>query len=126
LTDLFLDTLPHNAHTTAVDALSAGVPLLTCAGSTFPGRLAASLLHAIGLPEMVTHSLGDYEALALRLARDPLALPAIRAKLARNRNTCPLFDTARFTLHLDTAFRTMVTRRERRDMPASFAVERAA
>ena len=76
--DLFLDTLPYNAHTTACDALWAGVPLLTCLGTTFVGRVAASLLKAIGLDELITHSLDDYEALALKLAHDPAALAALR------------------------------------------------
>ena len=71
LADLFLDTLPYNAHTTASDALWVGLPVLTCMGNAFAGRVAASLLNAIGLPELVTHSIEDYEALALRLAKDP-------------------------------------------------------
>jgi predicted O-linked N-acetylglucosamine transferase (SPINDLY family) len=95
--DLFLDTLPYNAHTTASDALWAGLPVVTCLGETFAGRVAASLLKAVGLPELITTSLEDYEALALKLAREPLLLASIKAKLARNRDTCPLFDTARFT-----------------------------
>ncbi len=90
--DLFLDTLPYNAHTTASDALWAGLPVLTCLGKTF---VAASLLRAAELLELVTTSLEDYEALALKLARKPSFLAAIKAKLARNRDTCPLFDTAR-------------------------------
>jgi protein O-GlcNAc transferase len=88
--------------------------------------VAASLLQAAGLPELITHSLGEYEALALRLARDPEVLFAIREKLVRNRDASALFDTARFTRHLEAAFKTMVARHERRDMPESFAVERAA
>jgi predicted O-linked N-acetylglucosamine transferase (SPINDLY family) len=124
LADLFLDTLPCNAHTTAYDALWAGVPVLTCTGSTFPGRVAASLLHAMGLPELVTQSAADYEALALKLAREPQMLRTIRAKLAHNRNNCALFDTARFTRYLETAFTEMVERRSRRQPLTSFAVER--
>ena len=85
LADLFLDTLPYNAHTTASDALWAGLPVVTCLGSTFAGRVSASLLNAAGLPELVAHSLEDYEALARDLARDPAWLAAMRAKLARNR-----------------------------------------
>ena len=81
LADLFLDTLPYNAHTTASDALWAGLPVVTCAGETFAARVAGSLLHANGLPELVTHTLADYEALALRLARDPAALGALREQL---------------------------------------------
>ena len=82
LADLFLDTLPVNAHTTASDALWMGVPLLTCLGSTFAGRVASSLLASVGLEEMITRSLGDYEALALKLAQDPALMAAVRAKLA--------------------------------------------
>ena len=87
--DLFLDTLPYNAHTTACDALWAGLPVLTCLGTTFAGRVAASLLKAIGVDELITHSLEDYEALALKLARDRSYLACIREKLARNRNSFP-------------------------------------
>src|SRR5262249_56753103 len=93
LADLFLDTLPYNAHTTASDALWVGLPVLTCMGKAFAGRVAASLLRAIGLPEMVTSNMADYEALALMLARDPARLGQIKVKLARNRETDPLFDT---------------------------------
>jgi predicted O-linked N-acetylglucosamine transferase (SPINDLY family) len=96
LADLFLDTLPYNAHSTANDALYAGLPVLTCAGETFASRVAGSQLLAIGLPELVTHSLADYEAMALRLARDPDLLKSLRARLAANRRTHPLFDMARF------------------------------
>ncbi len=88
--DLFLDTLPCNAHTTASDALWAGLPVLTCAGSTFAGRVAGSLLHAAGLGTLVTHTLEDYEALALTLATTPTLLASLRAKLARERNGCAL------------------------------------
>ena len=77
LGDLFLDSLPYNAHTTASDALWAGLPLLTCRGTAFAGRVAASLLQAIGLPELVTENLADYEALAMKLARDPVLLQAL-------------------------------------------------
>jgi protein O-GlcNAc transferase len=93
--DLFVDSLPYNAHTTASDALWAGLPIVTCLGTTFAGRVAASLLTAIGLPELVTHTLADYEALALGLAREPQRLAAIREKLARNRATHALFDIER-------------------------------
>jgi predicted O-linked N-acetylglucosamine transferase (SPINDLY family) len=96
LADLFLETLPYNAHTTASDALWAGLPLVTCAGETFADRVAGSLLRAIGLPELVTSSLAEYEALALRLASDGDLLAGFRARLARNKWTHPLFDTERF------------------------------
>ena len=107
LADLFLDTLPYNAHTTASDALWAGLPLLTCLGSTFPGRVGASLLHAAGLSQLVTRSLDEYEALAQRLAEDAGMLAQIRRDLERNRDTCPLFDTKRTTRHLETAYLQM-------------------
>jgi predicted O-linked N-acetylglucosamine transferase (SPINDLY family) len=105
--------------------LWAGLPVLTCAGTTYAGRVAGSLLHAVGLPELITQSLGDYEALALRLARDPALLAAFRQRLARNRETFPLFDTARFTRHLEAAYTTMWERRQRGEEPESFAVEAA-
>ena len=85
LADLFLDTLPYNAHTTASDALWTGLPVVTCQGNAFAGRVAASLLKAVGLPELVTHNLADYEALALRLASDAAMLQRIRETLASNR-----------------------------------------
>lgn len=122
LADLFLDTIPYNAHTTASDALWMGLPLVTCPGSTFPGRVAASLLHAIGLPELVTTSLGDYGALALKLAREPDALAAIKSKLAANRDSHRMFDTARFTRLLEAGYSTMWERQQRGDAPASFSV----
>src|SRR5262249_27159481 len=92
--DLILDTLPYNAHTTASDALWMGVPLVTCTGSTFAGRVAASLLHAIGVSEIVTHNLADYEALARKLATEAALMQSVRRKLERNRLSDPLFDTA--------------------------------
>jgi predicted O-linked N-acetylglucosamine transferase (SPINDLY family) len=102
--DLFLDTLPYNAHTTASDALWAGLPVVTCAGNTFASRVAGSLLTAVGMPELVTRSMKDYEALALRLANNPGELAALRMKLARNRATTPLFDTPAITRQLETAY----------------------
>jgi len=121
--DLFLDTLPYNAHTTASDALWTGLPVLTCLGETFAGRVAASLLRAVGLPELVTTSLDDYEALALKLAREPSFLAAIKAKLARNRDCYPLFDTARFARHIEAAYSAMWQRYQRGEAPKAFAVE---
>src|SRR5262249_54540117 len=123
LADLFFDTLPYNAHTTASDALWAGLPVLTCLGSIFAGRVGASLLHAVGLPELVTPSLEEYEALALRLAREPELLASLRAKLAKNRLTFPLFDTQRFTRHIEAAFTTMWEIQQRGEAPRSFAVQ---
>ena len=122
LADLFVDTLPCNAHTTASDALWAGLPVLTCAGRTFAGRVAASLLRAIGMPELVTHSLPEYEALALRLAQSPEAMAAVRATLAQHRNTWPLFDSTQFARHLETAYDTMWRRTQRGEAPQGFTV----
>ncbi|MBV9548767.1 MAG: tetratricopeptide repeat protein [Alphaproteobacteria bacterium] len=122
LADLFLDTLPYNAHTTASDALWAGVPLLTCRGSAFPGRVAASLLQAAGLPDLICETLSDYEDAALALVRDNDRLTKLRAKLARNRDTCALFDTARFTRNLEAAYRKMMERRHAGLTPEGFSV----
>jgi protein O-GlcNAc transferase len=99
--DLFLDTTPYNAGTTANDALFMGVPVLTCVGATMVSRVAGSQLHAAGLPELVTSSLAEYEALALTLGREPARLRALRQRLAANRATYPLFDMPRFTRALD-------------------------
>jgi predicted O-linked N-acetylglucosamine transferase (SPINDLY family) len=123
LADLFLDTIYYNAHTTASDALWAGLPVLTCEGETFASRVASSLLRAVGLPELVTTSLDEYEALALKLAREPALLASIKAKLAENRLTAPLFDTERYTRHLEAAYITMWERSQRGEPPASFEVE---
>jgi protein O-GlcNAc transferase len=120
--DLLLDTVNYNAHTTSSDALWAGVPVVTCLGSTFSGRVAASLLKAAGLPELITHSLAEYETLALKLAHDASYIEAIKGKLARNRNTCALFDTERFARHVEAAFTTMWERYQRREAPQAFAV----
>jgi len=122
LADLFLDTLPYNAHTTASDALWAGLPVVTCKGNTFAGRVAGSILKAAGLPELVTESLADYEALALTLARDPAKLSAIKAKLKPNLATVPLFDIARYTRDIEAAYGSMHERRQRGLPPASFAI----
>jgi protein O-GlcNAc transferase len=123
LADLFLDTLPYNAHTTACDALWVGLPVLTCAGATYAGRVAASLLYAVGLPELVTASLVEYEELALVLARAPKGLAAIKEKLKRNRDTEPLFDTRRFTRDLERAYTIMWERQQRGLSATSFAVD---
>lgn len=122
LADLFLDTLPCNAHTTTSDALWAGLPVLTCMGDTFAGRVAGSLLRAAGLPELITHSLSDYEALALQLATDPDKLQTLKTKLERNRRTCALFDTDRFRRHIEAAYITMHERQQRGELPAAFDV----
>jgi len=107
LADLFLDTLPYNAHTTMSDALWAGLPALTCTGSTFAGRVGTSLLRAIGLPELITTSLPEYEARALALAKSPTELATLRQKLAENRMTTPLFDSRRFTRNIENAYEQM-------------------
>src|SRR5262249_48834281 len=120
--DLFLDTMPCTAPTKAGDALLAGVPILTFFRGTFPGRVAASLLRAIGLPELVTASLKEYESLALKLANDPALLQGIKAKLAQNRERCPLFDTARFTRHIEAAYVMMLERHQRGETPEPLAV----
>ena len=112
LAGLFLDTLPYNAHTTASDALWAGLPLVTCCGEAFAGRVAASLLHAVGLPELITQNLDQYEALALELALDRQRLLSLRQKLAANRLTQPLFDTALFTRHIESAYVAMWQRHQ--------------
>jgi predicted O-linked N-acetylglucosamine transferase (SPINDLY family) len=124
--DLFLDTLPCNAHTTASDALSVGLPVVTHMGSTFAGRVAASLLNAVRLPELITTCWTDYEDLALRLATDGKLLADIKAKLAGNRATCPLFDTDRSRTHIEIAYVTMWERYQRGDPAASFTVPQAA
>jgi predicted O-linked N-acetylglucosamine transferase (SPINDLY family) len=123
LADLFLDTEPYNAHTTASDALWAGVPLVTLKGKTFAGRVATSLLAAVGLPEMITETPQAYEDLALTLAREPSRLAAIKAKLAHNRETYPLFDTIRFTRHLEATYLRMWERVRNGARPESFTVE---
>jgi predicted O-linked N-acetylglucosamine transferase (SPINDLY family) len=120
--DLFLDTLPYNAHTTASDALWAGLPMITCPGRSFAARVAGSLLHSLGLPELVARDLAEYEATALRLARNPSELAEIRAKLARNRSSAPLFDTDRFRRHIEAAYTTMWEIAQRGEAPRSFSV----
>ena len=123
LADLFLDTLPVNAHTTASDALWSGLPVLTCKGTAFAGRVAASLLTAIGLTELITYSLEQYEALACEIATTPDMLTAIKIKLAHNRLTHPLFDTDKFRMHIETAYTTMWQRCEQGLPPVSFVVD---
>jgi len=110
LADLFLDTLPYNAHTTASDALWAGLPVLIFIVETFPGRVAASLLNAIGLPELITTTLEAYEKMAIDLAAHPEKLTALKDKLAENRFTTPLFDTNVFTKHIEAAYTEMYRR----------------
>jgi predicted O-linked N-acetylglucosamine transferase (SPINDLY family) len=123
LADLFLDTLPYNSHTSTCDALFAGVPLVTCPGDTFAGRVAASALMAHGVPELIAGSLAVYEELALSIARDPRKAAALKAKILHHRNTHALFDTARFTRHLERAYRGMWQRHRRGEKPQGFSVE---
>ncbi len=120
--DLFLDSFPFNAGTTASDALWAGLPVVTRAGSAFASRMAGSLLRAVGLPDLITESAEDYERLALRLASDSTELAAVRARLAANRSTYPLFDTERFTRHLESAYMTMHERSLQSLAPEAFTV----
>ena len=105
--DLFLDTLPYNAHTTASDALWAGLPVLTAPGDTFASRVAGSLLRAVGMPELIVDSIQSYEALALEFALQPDRIAAVRGKLARSKDTAPLFDTPRFARDLESAYEAM-------------------
>jgi protein O-GlcNAc transferase len=122
LADLFLDTLPYNANTTASEALWVGLPVLTCKGDAFAGRIAASLLRGIGVPELITSNLEEYETLALRLARDPALLVEIKGKLASHRTSHPLFNTARFARHIEAAYLTMWKVWQSGETPKSFSV----
>jgi predicted O-linked N-acetylglucosamine transferase (SPINDLY family) len=122
LGDLFLDTLPYNAHTTASDALWAGLPVITCRGKAFPGRVAASLLRAAGLPELIADDLGQYESKALLLAGDRPLLQSYRDHLTRDPARLALFDTARTTRQIEAAYEQMMVRWSNTMPPASFAV----
>jgi predicted O-linked N-acetylglucosamine transferase (SPINDLY family) len=124
LGDLFLDSIVSNAHTTASDALWAGLPLITCRGKAFSGRVAASLLAAIGFAELVTEDLDAYETLAVKLANDAALLRAVRDTLARNRLTKPLFDTDAYRRKLEAAYSSMLEMYESGLSPRSFAVTR--
>jgi predicted O-linked N-acetylglucosamine transferase (SPINDLY family) len=104
LADLFIDTLPFNAHTTCSDALQSGVPVLTCIGKSFTSRVAASLLNAVNLPELITFSQDHYELLAIKIATNPKKLKNIKNKLANNLKTSPLYDTSLFTKNLELAY----------------------
>jgi predicted O-linked N-acetylglucosamine transferase (SPINDLY family) len=122
LADLFLDTLPFNGGTTASDALWVGLPLVTCEGEAFAARMAGSLLRAVGLPELVTRSFNDYEALALKLALNNKWLSDIKTRLRANRETFPLFDTDRFRCNIEACYKAMWERYQRGEPPKSFAV----
>ncbi|MAC58532.1 MAG: cytochrome d terminal oxidase subunit 1 [Novosphingobium sp.] len=121
--DLFLDTFAVNAHTTASDALWAGLPVLTLAGQQFAARVAASLVTSVGLPEMAVESEEAYAALALDLARDPARLAALRERLAENRSTTPLFDTVPYTRRVEAALERMHQRQLEGQAPDHFAVD---
>jgi protein O-GlcNAc transferase len=122
LADLFLDTLPFNAHATASDALWAGLPLLTCRGGSFAGRVAASLLTTIGAPELIAADLHEYRAIALKLAADPVSLSELRVRVARGRRESPLFDTAGYCVHLEAAFTAIWRRTQQRELHTPFTV----
>jgi len=123
LADLFVDTFNYNAHTTASDALWAGLPVLTKLGQGFASRVAGSLLTAVGLPELITTTAEDYERLALRLATQPEELKALREKLGDNLRTAPLFDTERFTRHIEAAYTQMHERMQQGLAPGSFYIK---
>jgi predicted O-linked N-acetylglucosamine transferase (SPINDLY family) len=122
LADLFLDTLPYNAGATANDALWTGLPVLTCAGETYVGRMAGAVLTAAGLPELITTSVEAYETLAFQLATEPGRLTAVRQKLERNRSTMPLFDTERFNRKLEAAYQRMWETWRAGEAPAAFSI----
>ena len=122
LANIFLDALPYNAHTTASDALWAGLPVVTCKGSTFPGRVASSLLETMGMGELVTATVTEYEALASRLGNDKDAISALKTKLRECRALSPLFQTERFTRHLEAAYRKMWERHQNGLTPESFSL----
>ena len=110
VTGLFLDTLPYNAGTTASDALRMGLPVLTCIGSSFACRMAASVINAVNLPELITTTQEEYESLAIELATNPEKLKIIKDKLVDNLPTAALYDTPLFTRHLESAYLTMYDR----------------
>ncbi len=122
--DLFLDTLPYNAHTTASDALWMGVPVLSCSGRAFASRVGGSLLHAAGLPELSVTNLSDCEEQAVALAMDSGKLGTLKARLQQNRLSCPLFDSQRFARHIEAAYARMVDLWRKGQAPQSFSVER--
>ena len=121
--DLFLDTHPYNAGTTASDALRMGLPVLTCIGNSFASRMAASLLKAVNLPELITTTQEQYESLAIELATNPEKLTIIKTKLANNLATAPLYDTPLFTRHLESAYVEMYDRYQKGLEPEHIYVE---
>jgi predicted O-linked N-acetylglucosamine transferase (SPINDLY family) len=123
--DLFLDTFPCGAHTTASDALWCGLPLVTMTGKSFVARVAASLLKAVGLPELITTTRGEYEALAIALARDPARLAAIRQRLREKHRDSVLFNTELSTRHLECAYRRIYERHHAGLPPDDLQVEQS-
>jgi len=123
LADLFLDTYFYNGHTTTSDALWTGLPVLTCPGQSFPSRVSASLLKAVGLPELIMPDLDSYETTAVRLAEQPSERQALRDKLAQQRLTAPLFDTQRFARHLENAYQQMWALYRAGEKPRPITVE---
>ena len=123
LANLFLDTMPCNAHVTASDSLWTGLPVLTCMGRSFMSRVAGSLLNALDLPELVTTNIGEYEARAIELATNPSLMQELTQKVARNRTVAPLFDTDRFRRHIEAAYATMWSIHQRGEKPRGFAVQ---
>jgi protein O-GlcNAc transferase len=121
--DVFLDTLPYNAHSTAIDALRAGLPVVTCPGRSLASRVGASLLHAVGLPELIVRDFDEYAALATELATNGARLESIKHKLIENRTTCALFDLKQLCRHIEAAYGTMSGIRRRGEPPRSFRVE---
>jgi predicted O-linked N-acetylglucosamine transferase (SPINDLY family) len=121
--DLFLDSFPYNAGATCNDALWVGLPVLTCSGETYVSRMAGSLITAAGLPELVTYSLAEYEALAVRLATEPGLLSDVQHRLIRGRAMAPLFDMGRFTANLERAYRAIQDIRLAGEPPRFIAVE---
>jgi predicted O-linked N-acetylglucosamine transferase (SPINDLY family) len=121
--DLVLDTAPYGGHSTAIDVLLAGVPIVTLMGDTFAARVCASVLTAAGLPELVTHSVQEYESLALRLAIDPYALATLRRKIAGTARSSALFDTDRSRRHIEAAYHRMWERHQTGGVPVSFSIQ---
>lgn len=123
LADLFIDTLPYNAHTTASDALWAGLPVLTCTGNSFASRVAASLLNAIDMPELIKSTQEEYEAMAIELATNSTRLEAIKNKLEKNRLTKPLFNPTLFAKHIEAAYAEMYWRHQAGQKPEKIDVQ---
>jgi len=123
LADLFLDTSPYNAHTTALDALWAGLPILTCPGESFASRAASSALRVIDMPELIADSLEHYESIAIELAKNPTKIKEIKEKIERNKFTSRLFDTKTYTSHLETAYKIIYERYHKDSLPEHIYIE---